>query len=145
MNLNLHYVKGELKANFNIGWITLKGFLTSTKVFSRENSTIASGEVNTILFYHRQRIPRLTPDVISFLAHWIFPPKVNRNNHLLHCARKMKITLDNFSLSSQQLVPNYILYPCICPDVHPRGILAHFDQINISPDRSHFLSAWLIR
>ena len=33
-------------------------------------------------------------------------------------AKKYCLTLDNFSPSSQQLVPNYILYPCICPDVY---------------------------
>ena len=39
---------------------------------------------------------------------------------------KYSLTLDNFSLSSQQLVLSYILYPCIWPDVYVRGILAQF-------------------
>ena len=39
--------------------------------------------------------------------------KVNRKNHILimHAKQKYSLTLDNFSLSSQQLVPNYIVYP----------------------------------
>ena len=37
---------------------------------------------------------------------------------------KYSLTLDNFSLSSQQLVLSYILYPCKCPEVHITGILA---------------------
>ena len=40
-----------------------------------------------------------------------------------HAKRKYESTLNNFSLSSQQLVPNLILYPCKCPGVHSRGIL----------------------
>ena len=46
------------------------------------------------VIYNRQRIPRLTPDVIPFLAHWIFPSKVNRNktfrlqNQVLQVKRK---------------------------------------------------------
>ena len=36
----------------------------------------------------------------------------------LTCKTKIQLTLDNFSLSSQQLVPNYFLYPCKCPDFH---------------------------
>ena len=48
-------------------------------IFSPENSIIASGEVNTIL--------HLSPSVCSmarrntFIAHWIFPSKVNRNKN----------------------------------------------------------------
>ena len=42
MNVNLHMFRDEMQ----------KGFLTSAEIlfFSPENSTIASGEVNTILF-----------------------------------------------------------------------------------------------
>ena len=40
--------------------------------------------------------------------------------------RKYSLTLNNFSLSSQQLVPNYFLYPCKCPNVYLRAILAKF-------------------
>ena len=40
-----------------------------------------------------------------------------------HVKRKYSLTLDNFSLSSQQLVSNYFLYPFKCPDVHLREIL----------------------
>ena len=40
--------------------------------------------------------------------------------------RKYSLTLDNFSLSSQQLVPNYFLYSSKSSDVHLREILAQF-------------------
>ena len=46
-------------------------------------------------------------------------------NHLAQ-KRKYSLTLDYFSLSSQQRVPNYILYLCTCLDVHLWGILAQF-------------------
>ena len=35
---------------------------------------------------------------------------------------KKSLLLDDFSLKSQQLVPNYFLYPEKCPDVHLRKI-----------------------
>ena len=35
-----------------------------------------------------------------------------------HENRKYSLTLDNFSLSSQQLVPNYFLYPSKGSDVY---------------------------
>ena len=83
----------------------------SFNFFSSENSIITSGEVNTIL--------HLSPSACSmarrntFLAHWIFPSKVNRNKNfrlqITSCfaqTRKYSLTLDNFSLSSLQLVPN---------------------------------------
>ena len=117
-------------------WRALK---LSFNFFSPENSIIASGEVNTIL--------HLSPSACSmarrntFIAHWIFPSKVNRKkkfqttkSSVSHAKRKYSSTLDNFSLSSQQLVLSYILYPCKCPDVYVRGILAqlrsnkHFSQ-----------------
>ena len=46
----LFFSKEKIPSNIN--WHMLKGFLTSAEVFffSRENFTIASGEVNTILF-----------------------------------------------------------------------------------------------
>ena len=108
-------------------WKCSKGFDECWSfIFSPENSTIAPGEVNTILFiskhdliYHRQRIPWLMLDVMPSLAHWIFPSKVN-----MQAKGKYSLTLDNFSFSSQQLVLSYILYPCKCPDVHLPGILA---------------------
>ena len=43
-----------------------------------------------------------------------------------HEKQKYSLTLDNFSLSSQQLVPNYFLYPSKSSDVHLREILAQF-------------------
>ena len=57
-------------------WRALK---LSFNFFSPENSIIASGEVNTIL--------HLSPSACSmarrntFIAHWIFPSKVNRNKN----------------------------------------------------------------
>ena len=61
------------------------------------------------------------PDVIPCLAHWIFSSKVN-----LQAKGKFRLTLDNSSFSSQQLVLSYILYPWKCPDVHLPGTLAQF-------------------
>ena len=49
-----------------------------------------------------------------------------------HENRKYSLTLDNFSLSSQQLVPNYFLYPSKGSDVR-REILAQF-----SPNKHSF-------
>ena len=43
-----------------------------------------------------------------------------------HENRKYSLTLDNFSLSSQQLVPNYFLYPSKVSDVYLQEILAQF-------------------
>ena len=56
--------------------------------------------------------------------------------------RKYSLALDNFSLSSLQLVPNKILYPCKCPEVYVRGILSNFDQINVSHRRP--CSVWIV-
>ena len=49
-----------------------------------------------------------------------------------HEKRNYNLTLDNFSLSSQQLVPNYFLYPSKGSDVHPR-FWPSCDQINTPP------------
>ena len=43
-----------------------------------------------------------------------------------HVKRNYSLTLDNFSLSSQNLVLNCFLYPCKCADIHLREILAQF-------------------
>ena len=43
-----------------------------------------------------------------------------------HENRKYSLTLDNFSLSSQQLAPNYFLYPSKGSDVYLRESLAQF-------------------
>ena len=40
--------------------------------------------------------------------------------------RKYSLTLDNFSLSSQQLVPNYFLYPSIGSGIYLQEILSWF-------------------
>ena len=76
----------DLSNDYKFTYGMLKGFFN---FFSPENSIIASGEVNTIL--------HLSPSACfmarrnAFLAHWIFPSKVNRNknfrlqNHLLFC------------------------------------------------------------
>ena len=65
--------------------------------------------------------------------------------YLLHCGvshekRKYSLTLDNFSLSSQQLVPNYFLHPSKSFDVHLREILAQFwPNKHSSATGRHFL------
>ena len=119
--------------------IDLQRVLTSAEVlfFCPENSTIASGEVNTILFitvrvfqetrsyYHLQRIPWLTPDIIPCLAHWIFPSDYKIASCFAQ-TREYCLAQDNFSLSSLKLVPSKILYPCKCPEVYVRGILSQF-------------------
>ena len=66
-------------------------------------------------------------------------------NHLLvlDVKRKYSLTFDNFSLRSQQLVPNYILYLFKCPDVHLWEILAQF-----WPNKHFFhrrpFSSWIV-
>ena len=47
---------------------------------------------------------------------------------VFHTQTKIQLnkTLDNFSLSRQQLVPNYFLYPSKSSDIHLREILAQF-------------------
>ena len=92
------------------------------RIFSPENSTIASGEVNTILFI-TVRAFQLTPYAHSIAddrRNTVFSP-LNipfESEQKQKFQRKYSLSLDNFSVSSLQLVPNYILYPCICPDVH---------------------------
>ena len=103
-----------------------------------ENSIIASDKVTTILHLHRQCVP--WPDVMLYSTLNI-PLKVNRNkipDYKIFCfARKTKysLTLDNFSLSTQQLVLSFILYPCKCPDVYLHGAQfwpnKHFSQTAI--------------
>ena len=51
--------------------------------------------------------------------------------------RKYSLTLDNFSLSSQQLVPNYFLYPSKGTDVYLQEILAQF-----SPNKHSFATRY---
>ena len=45
---------------------------------------------------------------------------------------RWSLSMDNLSLTRQQLFPHYFLNPYKCPDFHPRKILPHFEQINIS-------------
>ena len=139
--------------NTNLHLFMLKGFLTIAEVsiFFPENSTIASGKVNMILLITASAFPWLTPDVISFFSALNIPCKseqkqkfqITKSPPVLHGKWRYSLTLDNFSLSSQQLVPNYILYPCIFPDIHLQGIWPNFDQINISPNRQPF-SSWVV-
>ena len=93
----------------------LKGFLTSAEVlvFFPRKFHHCFWWSNHHLIYHRQRIPWLTPDVIPFLAHWIpFESEqkqkfqITKSPPVLHRHEKYSLTLDNFSLSSLQLVPN---------------------------------------
>ena len=75
-------------------WICSKGFDECRGfIFSPENSTIASGEVNTILF------------ITVCLAHWKFPSDYKITSCFAQ-TRKYSLTVDNFSLSSLQLVLN---------------------------------------
>ena len=53
-------------------------------------------------------------------------PKIYLPCQVSHENRKYILTLDNFSLSSQQLVPNYFLYPSKGSDVYLQKILAQF-------------------
>ena len=54
------------------------------------------------------------------------------------------LTLNKFSHSSQQLVPNYFLYPCKYLDVHLREILAQFlPKMNIPPRPAAIFFAWI--
>ena len=61
---------------------------------------------------------------------------------LKHAKRKYSSTLDNFSLSSQQLVLSYILYPCKCPEVHLQRSLAQFGPW-LTPDIIPCLAHWI--
>ena len=65
-------------------------------------------------------------------------------NHVLLAKREYSLILDNFSLSSQQLVPNYILYPCKCPDVHLRRILAQFWRNKPFPRPAAIFFVWIV-
>ena len=57
----------------------LKGFLTSAEVliFFPRKFHHSFWRSNHDRIYHRQRISWLTPDLILFLGHGIFPSKVN--------------------------------------------------------------------
>ena len=81
----------------------LKGFLHWGFNFSRENSTIASGEVNTILFIAVAFCSALN---IPFESEQKQKIQITKSPPALHAKRKDSLTLDNFSLSSQQLIPN---------------------------------------
>ena len=63
-------------------------------------------------------------------VHWRSIKNVIRNPYcdLKKYARKTKIQLPlgNFSLSIQQLVPNYFLYPCKSPDFHLLQVFPQF-------------------
>ena len=50
------------------------------------------------------------------LAHWIFPSKVN-----MQAKRKYSLTLDNFSLSSQQL--HVCVYSCVSQHLAERNVV----------------------
>ena len=52
-----------------------------------------------------------------------------------HENRKYSLSLDNFNLSSQQLVPNYFLYPSKGSNVYLQEILAQF-----SPNKHSFVT-----
>ena len=55
-------------------------------------------------------------------------------------AKKYSLTLDNFSPSSQQLVPNYIFFILAYTLTSiSEGFWPNSDQINISPIFGHFL------
>ena len=62
-------------------------------------------------------------------------PKIYLPCRVLHGNRKYSLTLDNFSLSSQQLVPNYLLYTSKGSDLYPQEILAQF-----SPNKHFFVT-----
>ena len=83
----------------------LTGFLTSALAlnFSRENSTIASGEVNTILFITVIFLNALN---IPFESEQKQKFQVTKSPPVLQVKRKYSLTLDNFSLSCQQLILN---------------------------------------
>ena len=48
------------------------------------------------------------------------------NTELHHVQPKKSLLLDNFSLKSQQLVPNHFIYPYECLDSHLRKIWRQF-------------------
>ena len=63
----------------------VKALRLSFHLFSPENSIIASGEVNTILHLSPSACSMARRTHNTFIAHWIFPSKVNRNkNSRLH-------------------------------------------------------------
>ena len=64
-------------------------------------------------------------------------PKIYLPCRVSHENRKYSLTLDNFSLSSQQLVPNYFLYPSKGSDLYLWEILAQF-----SPNKHSFATRY---
>ena len=120
-------------------WICSKGFDQRRGfIFSPRKLNPCFWRGKHDLIYYRKGIPvntiLLSPSAHSMadarnnvpcLAHWIFPSDYK----ITFCfaqTRKYSLTLDNFSLSSLQQVPNLILYPCKCPDVHLQRSLAQF-------------------
>ena len=78
--------------------------------FFRENSTIASGGVKTILFYHRKGISWLTEDVIPYLsaprrtllAKLSTQDKVAKVNTIRHCYHR-------YDLKSWKMACNWLM------------------------------------
>ena len=66
-------------------------------------STIASGEVHTILFITVAFCSALN---IPFESEQKQKFQITKSPPVLHAKRKYSLTLDNFSLSSQQLIAN---------------------------------------
>ena len=107
-----------------VEWQHLK-FRTILERFERKNNL---GGLRTIQ-KGKQRNKLIVPD-----NHDILPRGVS------HEKRKESLTLDNFSLSSQQLVPNYFLYPSKISSVHLREFLAQFwPNKHCFPTGRHFL------
>ena len=83
-------------------------FRTILKWFRRKNNLCGLRTTNKA----KQRNKLILPNNIYLVA--------------FHTKRKYSLTLDNFSLSSQQLVPNHFLYPSKSSDAHLQNILAQF-------------------
>ena len=73
-----------------------------------------------ITFAGYERLPKGNSETSLYRLKIYLPCRVSHEN------RKYSLTLDNFSLSSQQLVPNYFLYPSKGSDVYFGPILAQF-------------------
>ena len=102
----------------NINLHMLKKFLMSTEVliFSPRKFHHCFWRSKHNLIYHHQHIPWLTPDV-TFFSTLNIPFKSEQKQKfqikkappgVSHAKRKYSLTLHNFSLSSQQLILNYI-------------------------------------
>ena len=139
LTLQLHHIKISLKLNKtrihnNFFWLPFSPLSTekcennTRQLFGQQNPQLLpeSWKLNGNIFFKLflsdldKKWPRQATN--NTQRETVKTSLLVANVHLpcgvSHAKRIYSLTLDNFSLSSQQLVPNYCLYPSKSSDVH---------------------------